>query len=154
MELVGSKLNITASVEKNKYAETTGKVSVVSVAANGQSQIMEVPVTIGEATLSVTFDEKNVDITLAQGVSYFAHYLRACCLDEFLSEKICKELSGNAAYKKAYYGGTYPLKDLLGADPVAGEYYIVWSVPVAGYNEKYSTDEFISTNVIPAQRLP
>lgn len=143
VNLVDSKLSITAPVKENTYAETAGKVSVVSVAENGQSQIMEIPVVLGEAPLKIAFNEDNVEIKLAEGTSYYSHYLGACSLQEFSPEKICQELAGDADYKKAYYGGTYLLKDLLGTEPVVGEYYIVWSVPVAGYNEEYTTDGFI-----------
>lgn len=141
--LTDSKLNITAPVKENEYAETDGKVSVVSVAANGQSQIMEIPVVLGETPLTIAFNEKQVDITLAAGASYYPHYLGACRLDEFSPDKICQELAGDADYKKAYYADSYQLKELLGAEPVEGEYYIVWTVPVAGYDEEYTTDAFI-----------
>lgn len=143
--LLGKGLAITAPVSENQYAETSGKVAVLAVAANGQSLISEIPVMIGEAPIVIAVNNQEVPTSLAEGISVY--YLGVTDLNEYSPESIAELVNGNFArgYMKTQPLDKVPLKDLLGKELEAGTSYMVWALPASNTSDPYQADDVIGT---------
>lgn len=130
--LSGEGLKVTAPAADNAYAETSGKVAIVAVAANGQSIISEIVVVLGEAPIKITADKTAVSTTLASDVD--AYYLGVSKSDEYDADHIISILNGNEArrYMRLEALDHIELKELLGTDPEEGTAYMLWAIPASG----------------------
>ena len=128
-----SELKITAPAADNSYAEKSGKVAVVAVAANGQSSISEVGVEIGTPPHEITIDaDLNVSITidskLAQDLLYEGYYFGVRKLPEFSPEQVLEYIRNDDRTRPIKKETTTTLEALLGAKPEQGVSYVVYVV--------------------------
>ncbi|WP_455585482.1 PL29 family lyase N-terminal domain-containing protein [Bacteroides sp.] len=141
----GEGLKITAPAAENAYAETSGKVAVLAVAANGQSIISEIPVVIGTAPVQITATAQGISTTLATGVDIY--YLGVMKLDEYNTENIAELVNGfdNRNYMKTEALANVSLADLLGSDPELGTTYMIWAAVSDGM-EDITADDVMATS--------
>lgn len=142
--LSGKGLAITAPALDNQYAEMSGKVAILAVAANGQSLITEVPVVIGEAPIVVSIDKQLVSTSLADGVE--AYYLGVMAMSEYSSASIAELVNGNSAheYMRTQPLNKVPLTELLDKEPELGLSYMVWTIPFS--ENAYQADDVIAVS--------
>lgn len=125
------KLNITAPVAANSYADQSGKIAIVAVAANGQISISEIAVAIGPAPHNITVDDKlNVKITnnLGMDYPYDGYYYGACKLADFSPEKIIEDIKLDTRVRPIYDPVNKTLAQLLGGEPEKGVVYAIYTV--------------------------
>lgn len=145
VSLTGKGLTITAPVAENQYAETGGKVAVMAVASNGQSIISEIPVIIGEASVTISVEGQTVSTTLTSGIEMY--YLGVLEINEYSAEAVAELVNGYVArmYMKTEALDKVPLAELIGKDPEAGKTYMIWAVPPSEAGSEYLPDDVIAS---------
>lgn len=149
----GNVLSITAPAAENKYAELSGKVTVLAVSPSKEFTMSDVMVAVGDLPHTITVDAaQNISISIEDDfyndwnngwMGYY--YAGACKLSEFSPESIVEQLNANTRPVMYYEPLNTTLAEMLGSEPEETS-YVVWCIDQ--YEYELNPDDIMFETII------